>query len=77
MNLVEDAIKAKGEIATSYANTIRSDASAILEALVADLDTAALDQALEMQGFKLSSSYHTTLRALAEVARTRRTQRKK
>jgi hypothetical protein len=74
-NIVEDAVEAAGEIAEDYARTIRSDSSAILEALVADLDPATLDAALTKQGFALSTSYHTTLRYLACVARDRRVKR--
>lgn len=72
LNLVEDAIKANGVSENEYARTIRSDSSAILESLVTELTPADLDRFLTAQGFKLSSSYHTTLRMLKEVALSRR-----
>lgn len=73
-SLIEAVIKAKGEIQESYAVTIRSDATAILEALVAELDEAAVLDALRKQGFD-PPAYRSTLRALAELARQRREDR--
>ncbi|HUR54158.1 MAG TPA: hypothetical protein VMZ71_08505 [Gemmataceae bacterium] len=70
-SLIEEAIRAKGQ---DYADagTFRTDALAILESLVAEIDEAAVESALVRQGFRMSSSYLSTFRALAEVARSRR-----
>ena len=73
-SIVESVIAAKSDIQERTADTIRSDSAAILEALVADLDESAVLDALRNQGFA-SAAYRSTLRALAEVARTRRAAR--
>ena len=74
-SLVEEAIQAKGPgYAEASARTFRTDALAILESLVAEADESTVAAALERQGFRSSGSYLTTLRALAEVARSRRPQ---
>ena len=72
-NLIDEAIKRKGEgYADASKSTFRSDSMAILESLVAEADEDAVMAALVRQGFRESSSYRTTLKALAEVARSRR-----
>lgn len=72
-SLIDEAIQAKGpEYAEASARTLRTDALAILEALVAEADESAVAAALERQGFRSSGSYLTTLRALSAVARSRR-----
>ncbi len=72
-SLIEEAIAAKGPgYSEVSARTFRTDALAILEALVAEADEAAVAAALTRQGFRSSGSYLTTLRALAAVARSRR-----
>ena len=72
-SLIEEAIQAKGPgYAESSARTFRTDALAILEALVAEADESAVAAALNRQGFRSSDSYLTTLRALAAVALSRR-----
>jgi hypothetical protein len=74
-NLVEAAIESKAGIADEYEKTIRSDASAILEAVAAELSHAELDAIIDRQGFRFSASYRTTLDILAGIAKARRTQR--
>jgi hypothetical protein len=72
-SLIEEAIQAKGPgYSEVSARTFRTDALAILEALVAEADEDAVAAALERQGFRSPGSYRTTLRALAAVARSRR-----
>jgi hypothetical protein len=72
-SIIEAAIKAKGDdYAESSAQTLRSDALAILESLVVDIDDTTVIEALKKQGFKPSGSYITTLHALTAVARKRR-----
>src|SRR5258707_941617 len=72
-SLIEEAIQSKGqEYAESSARTFRTDALAILEALVVEADEGAVAAALARQGFRSSDSYLTTLRALAAVAKSRR-----
>jgi hypothetical protein len=72
-SLIEEAIQAKGSgYSESSARTFRTDALAILEALVAESDEAAIAAALVRQGFRPSESYLSTFRALADVARSRR-----
>jgi hypothetical protein len=72
-SLIDEAIAAKGpDYSEASARTFRTDALAILEALAAEADEAAVAAALERQGFRPSGSYSTTLRALAAVARSRR-----
>lgn len=71
-SLIEEAIEAKeSDYAESSARTFRTDALAILEALVAEVDDATVKAAIERQGFRWSQAYLTTLHALAEVARSR------
>ena len=72
-SLIEEAIEAKGQgYSEASVRTFRSDALAILEALVAEADEAEITAALTRQGFRSSESYLTTFRALAAVARSRR-----
>ena len=72
-SLIETAIAAKGpSYSAASAVTFRSDAMAILEALVAEADGVKVAAALERQGFQASGSYMTTLRALTAVASSRR-----
>ncbi len=72
-SLIEEVIEAKGsDYAESSARTFRTDALAILESLVAEVDDASVKAAMERQGFRWSQAYLTTLHALAEVARSRR-----
>ncbi len=72
-SLIEEAIEAKGtDYAESSARTFRTDALAILESLVAEVDDAAAKAAIVRQGFSWSPAYLTTLHALVEVARSRR-----
>ena len=72
-SLIDEAIERKGEAyAETSKSTFRSDSMAILESLVAEADEEAVMAALVRQGFRESTSYRTTLRALAEVARSRR-----
>ena len=72
-SLIEEAIAAKGpNYSPASVRTFRSDAMAILEALVAESDEGAVVAALERQGFRASGSYLTTLRALTNVASSRR-----
>jgi len=72
-SLIEEAIQAKGNnYLDRSAQTFRTDALAILESLVVDIDDASVVTALQKQGFRSSGSYLTTLHALAEVARSRR-----
>jgi hypothetical protein len=72
-SLIEEAIEQKGsDYSEASIRTFRSDAMAILEALVAEADEAEVMAALARQGFRSSDSYLTTLRALAAVARSRR-----
>jgi hypothetical protein len=72
-SLIEDAIRAKGlEYSEASARTFRTDALAILEALVAEADEAQVAAALKRQGFRPSGSYLTTLRSLAAIAQSRR-----
>lgn len=72
-SLIEEAIQAKGPgYAEASARTFRTDALAILEALVAETDEAAVAAALEHQGFRSSGSHLTTFRALVAVSRSRR-----
>jgi len=72
-SLVEESIRAKGPgYSDASAQTFRSDALAILEALVAEADEGEVSAALTRQGFRSSGSYLTTFRALAAVAQSRR-----
>jgi hypothetical protein len=72
-SLIEEAIEAKGaDYSATSARTFRTDALAILEALIAEFDEAAVAAALERQGFRASGYYTTTFRATATVARSRR-----
>jgi hypothetical protein len=72
-SLIEEAIAAKGPgYSEASARTFRTDALAILEALVAEADEAAVKAALTRHGFRWSDSYLTTFRALAAEARSRR-----
>jgi hypothetical protein len=72
-SLIEEAIQAKGsKYSEASARTFRTDALAILEALVAEADESAVAAALARQGFRPSGSYLSTLRTLAAVARSRR-----
>ncbi|HVK07601.1 MAG TPA: hypothetical protein VM597_02375 [Gemmataceae bacterium] len=72
-SLIEEAIRQKGPgYSESSARTFRTDALAILEALVAEADESAVAAALARQGFRPSGSYLSTLRTLAAVARSRR-----
>lgn len=72
-SLIEEAIQAKGpDYAESSVKTFRTDALAILEALVAEADEATVVAALARQGFRSAEVYLTTFRALATVANSRR-----
>jgi hypothetical protein len=72
-SIIEAAIESKGPAySASSARTLRSDAMAILESLVVDIDDEVLMAALVRQGFRPSTSYLTTLHALAAVAKARR-----
>jgi len=72
-SLIEEAIRGKGpDYAEASARTFRTDALAILEALAAETDEAAVAAALTRQGFRSATVYLTTFRALAAVAKSRR-----
>jgi len=72
-SLIEEAIHTKGpSYSESSARTFRTDALAILEAMLAEADETAVTAALARQGFRSAESYLTTIRALAAVARSRR-----
>jgi hypothetical protein len=72
-SIIEEAIQAKGpRYSEASARTFRTDSLAILEALVAEADEAAVAAALVRQGFRSSESYLTTFRALVAVALSRR-----
>ena len=72
-NLIEETIDRKGAgYSEASAKTFRSDASAILEALVAEVDEGSIEATMTRQGFQWSDSYLSTFRALASVARSRR-----
>jgi hypothetical protein len=72
-SLIEEAIQAKGPgYSEASERTFRTDALAILEALVAEADESAVEAAMNRQGFRSSDSYLTTLRALRTVALSRR-----
>src|SRR4051812_37394113 len=73
-NLADTLVAEKSDIQPSYAASIRSDASAILEALVAELPEEVVLAALARQGFD-APAYRTTLRGLAELAHSRRVER--
>jgi len=70
-DLVQTVIDNEDGTGKSTEVTINSDASAILEALLAELDEATVLAALDHQGLA-GASYLSTLRTLAEVARMRR-----
>jgi hypothetical protein len=72
-SLIEEAIQAKGpDYKEKSAQTFRTDALAILEALVAEAREEDVRGALTRQGFRSPDQYLSTLRALAAVARSRR-----
>ena len=73
-SVIEAAISEKSEIKEITADTIRSDAAAILEALVAEFDEQAILLAMNNQGFA-GKAYLSTLRSLIEVAQKRRPDR--
>ena len=73
-SVIEDAISSKADIAPITADTFRSDAAAILESLIAELDESAVLQAMNHQGFE-AEAYLSTIRALAVIAKERRPQR--
>jgi hypothetical protein len=70
-NLVEVVVAGKGDIRPRTVDTVHSDASAILEALLAEVDEKAVLAALRHQGFD-AEAYLPNLRPLAEEARSRR-----
>jgi len=74
-SIIEKAISSKARIQAITADTFRSDAAAILESLIAELDEDAVLDAMNNQGFA-AKSYCATIRALAAVARERRLLRK-
>ena len=73
-SVIEAAIAGKLDIKEVTAETLRSDAAAILEAVVAEFDEQAVVSALDNQGFD-GKSYRSTLRALVDVAQQRRSAR--
>jgi hypothetical protein len=75
-NVIEEAIPAKPDLTKSSADTFRGDAAAILESLVAELSEDAIRGALDHQGFK-GKAYLSAIRALAAVAKERRSLRRK
>lgn len=74
-SVIEEAISSKPNIADITADTFRSDAAAILEAMIAEFDESDVLKAMRNQGFK-AEAYRSTIKALAKVASERRLQRK-
>ena len=74
-SVIEQVITSKPALVAISADTIRSDAAAILESLLAEYDESAVLAALAHQGFD-AEAYRFTARALANVARERRPLRK-
>lgn len=73
-SVIEAAIQSKPNIKEITAVTFRNDAAAILESVVAEWNESDILMALERQGFE-ATAYQSTLRSLAEVARSRRSER--
>jgi hypothetical protein len=73
-SIVDALIQAKPDAADNYVTTLRTDAGCILEALVAELDEQVVLDALSNQGLT-PDGYRSTLRALVEIAKTRRVER--
>jgi hypothetical protein len=73
-SLIETVIAAKGDVAPSTAETIRTDAAVILEALTAEFSEAVILAALGNHGVA-AESYKSTLVALSNMANSRRTER--
>lgn len=74
-SVIEEAISSKPNIAEITADTFRSDAAAILEAMIAEFDESDVLKAMSNQGFK-AEAYRSTIKALAKTARERRLHRK-
>jgi ornithine cyclodeaminase/alanine dehydrogenase-like protein (mu-crystallin family) len=73
-SVIEAAIKLKGDIKEITAKTFRQDAAVILESLVAEFNEQQILDAMAKQGVE-AKAYHSTLRALIEEAKKRRSQR--
>jgi hypothetical protein len=73
-NIVEATIVGKPNLQPVSKQTLRSDASCILEALVAEIPEETVLEALAKQGFD-ADAYRSNFRALRKVARSRRSER--
>lgn len=73
-NIVEATIDGKPKLQPVSKQTLRSDASCILEALVAEIPEETVLQALTNQGFD-ADAYRSNFRALRKVAKSRRGER--
>jgi hypothetical protein len=73
-NLVEATIDGKPKLQPISKQTLRSDASCILEALVAEIPEETVLAALTKQGLD-PEAYRSNLRALRKVALSRRVKR--
>ena len=70
-NIVEATISLKVGIKPTTAKTLRSDAAAILESVLGELDENAVVAALDNQGLE-GNAYRPAIRVLAKIARERR-----
>lgn len=74
-SIIETAIPSKLGTAEITKKTFRSDAAAILEALMAEFDEHTVLNAMHHQGFE-AKAYRSAIKALAAVAKERRPLRK-
>ena len=70
-SVIEEAIHSKPHLKEISAKTLRSDAAAILESLLAELSEEVVLLAMNDQGFE-GKAYMSSARAIADVARERR-----
>jgi hypothetical protein len=70
-SIVEEAISSKIGIAPITAQTLRSDAAAILESVLGELNEESIVNAMRQQGFE-ADAYRSSIRSLGAVARQRR-----
>jgi len=74
-SVIETAMPSKADTSAVTKETFRSDAAAILEALMAEFDENTVLEAMSHQGFE-AKAYRSTIKALATVAKERRPLRK-
>ena len=71
VSVIEETISSKPNLKIVSAETLRSDAAAILESLLAELPEDAVLAAMNNQGFE-GKAYMSSARAIALIARRRR-----